>query len=294
MSLELLYTNGASSKTAFPPPPNITLGNTILNNLQNIQVLGTNSNGQIISSTGSGTFNTLNVGTLNCGTGNFISLNAGTGTFTTLVNTNNLLVTGTSVFSNQIASNSTGVLITAPSATSLSMPSGRLSQKEYYITAYNNVTQSVSQNTITAVSFNTVSTNVNWTTSLSDSTKFIGPVAGYYQVNYTIYYVGNQSSNVTTQVFANASLNGVSSMSAAGGIGVTNALLPVVAGNAGTGAVGQGIQLSASTIIKMNGSTDYVGAITLTDTSASSWNIGNTGTQSASSSAIQIRYLGNW
>jgi len=129
----------------------------------------------------------------------------------------------------------------------------------YLISSYNNTTQSISSNTITAVNFNTDLVNTNWTTSRSNNTEYIAPVAGWYHVAFTVNYANTTGTGTSLNAFA--SING--------GTG-TNRYGDVYVAEAPSGRS----TLSSFCVVQLNAN-DYVQVYTL-QSNASAQNIGST------------------
>lgn len=165
----------------------------------------------------------------------------------------------------------------------VNVPNGRVTQKEYQIISYNNVVQSIPNNVQTSLAFNT-DTKTNWTSSRSDNTKFIGPVAGWYQVNYAVGWVSGQTVDAATQFYIAIPLNGALTSINSG----TGGQSCITAGNTSTGAIG--LQQNGSSVVYMNGTTDYVEVSVLHNYSGA-LNMGFTGTKGGASNTVSILYL---
>jgi hypothetical protein len=132
----------------------------------------------------------------------------------------------------QLASG-TGNLVTVPSVTGTAMVSGNMPA----FSATNNAVQSISGSTYTKVLFQTevFDTNNNFASS-----RFTPTVAGYYQINATLYHNWGTAGSVASTIIYK---NGVIDTAFASRYG------------SNTGPWGS---ITTSTLLYLNGSTDYV------------------------------------
>lgn len=256
---------------------------------------------------GTGSYSNMNISTLNCGTG--IAATRLISPVYDVVGSNGFISVNTNPIIQYTASqffpyndNTIDLGLPIPNAwktvnaynytaagtgTVFNGSAGRVLQKEFYISAYHNIVQSVTNNTQTNLAFNTDDKNVNWTTSRSDNTRFIGPIAGYYQVSYNCSLVASQAVTAAVQFQSIIIRNGNASGFESGSLGQS----VQTAGNTTTGAIG--LCSNGSCTVYMNGSTDYI-QISVLQNHSGALNYGFAGVKSGGSNIVQVRYLGQF
>lgn len=103
---------------------------------------------------------------------------------------------------------------------------------------YRGSTQSISNNTATKIQFNVEEYDTNNNFDSTTNYRFIPTVAGYYQINLTCYFSGTSGTNLQLYIYKNGT-NYKTSL-AASGISVGD------------------YNISVTTLVYLNGSTDYI------------------------------------
>jgi len=136
----------------------------------------------------------------------------------------------------QLASG-TGNLVTVPSVTGTAMVSGNMPA----FSAYANANQTISNNTITKIQFNTELFDTNSCFDNTTNYRFTPTVAGYYQINLGFLVTGTSGRNyeIVGYIYKNGSAYSASYIS----VTITN---------------GTSMSRNLSAVIYFNGTTDYV------------------------------------
>ena len=153
----------------------------------------------------------------------------------------------------QLASG-TGNLVTVPAVTGTAMVSGNMPA----FSAYNNAAQSLSNNTLTKIQCNTEEFDTNNNFDSTTNYRFTPTVAGYYQVNAGTGIAGSVATGyVQASIYKNGSVfkSGFSSYDS----------------TTGTGGA------TVTSVIYMNGSTDYIEFYARQNTGTSQPIVANTG-----------------
>lgn len=124
--------------------------------------------------------------------------------------------------------------ITIPDATGTMMVSGNMPAFSTYLSG----NQSITNNTSTKVQFNSEQFDTNNYFDSSTNYRFTPLIAGYYQINVNLFFTGTGMSNIQTYLYKNGSQYNQALVAV--GISVNNLYVPI------------------STVVYMNGSTDYL------------------------------------